>query len=207
MTKVYKLRGTGESLTGNMLSSIPGEEVPYRAEIRPIGLGSYAESVSDARRRLTAIDELGEPYVLACFSLGAAAGGDFVEFDRPKHCRGIVQLADPKRHRRQISNRGVNGGNWGIAGERYIDALQCYSYSIPDDPISACPGNNGGRQIAVSLTGLPQPIGQWWNLAYTWQWVWKYAVDGRHVAYGHERPAGENHTYLELAREAVQGLI
>lgn len=204
--RVIKLDGTGESQSGrNMLSSIAGESLPYINEIRPIGMRTYAESVADARRRLREIDAEGEPYVLPAYSLGAAAAGDFVQFDRPKFCRGVVLLSDPKRHRKQCSNKGVSGGNWGVAGERFIDHVPCYTFTIPDDPISACPGDNGMRQIASRITGLPQPLpAQWWNAGYTMQWLWKYLVDGRHTSYGVERNGGS--TYLELVKRAVEGL-
>lgn len=202
--RVVKLRGAGESLGGrNMLSSVAGEDLPYQAEIRPIGLGTYAESVADARRRLREVDAAGEPYVLTAYSLGAAAAGDFVQYDRPRNCRGIVLLSDPKRHANQVSHKGVPKGNWGIAGQRFIDRVPCYSYTIPDDPISALPGNNGLRQIANRVTGLQQPIGDVWNLGYTWQWAWKYLVDGRHVAYN-ERVQQDSRSYIDLVRLAVE---
>ncbi|MCX2753065.1 hypothetical protein [Gordonia sp. 4N] len=202
---VYKLRGAGEALGGrNMLSSIPGEDLPYLAEIRPIGIHTYAESVRDARTQLAAVEASGEPYVLVGYSLGAAAAGDFVQYDRPRNCAGIVLLSDPKRHANQVSHKGVPKGNWGIAGQRFIDQVPCYSYTIPDDPISACPGNNGMRQIASSITGIPQDPGQWWNAGYTLQWLWKYAAGGRHTAYGTERINGV--TYLQSVKTMVEGL-
>jgi hypothetical protein len=128
---------------------------------------------------LAVVDQDGAPYILVGYSLGAAAAGDFVQYDRPKHCRGVVLIADPKRHRRQVANKGVNPNNWGIAGERFIDAVQCYSLSIPDDPISALPGNNGMRMIADRVTGLRQPLpSQWWNAGYTLDWLHRYLVVG-----------------------------
>ena len=203
--KVIKLRGAGESLTGrNMLSSIAGDNLPYLAEIRPIGTHTYAESVKDARVQLAAVEASGEPYVLVGYSLGAAAAGDFVQYDRPRNCKGIVLLSDPKRHANQVSQKGVPKGNWGIAGQRFIDRVPCYSYTIPDDPISACPGNNGLRQIASSITGIPQDPGQWWNAGYTLQWLWKYTAGGRHTAYGTERINGS--TYLQSVKAIVEGL-
>lgn len=207
--RVVKLRGTGESLGGpGMLSPIEGDDLAYTAEIRPIGLRSYAESVSDARRQLAVVDGDGAPYILVGYSLGAAAAGDFVQYDRPKHCRGVVLVADPKRHRRQCANKGVNPNNWGIAGERFIDAVQCYSLSIPDDPISALPGNNGLRMIADRVTGLRQPLpSQWWNAGYTLDWLHRYLVGGRHTSYGVERMAGNGgRTYIEHAHSIVEGL-
>lgn len=209
MTRVYKLRGTGESLDRNMLSSLPGEDVPYIAEIRPIGLRSYAESVSDARRRLSVIDGAGEPYILVGYSLGAAAAGDFVQYDRPRNCRGIVLLADPKRAAGQCANKGVSPNSWGIAGQRRIDHVQCYSFTIPDDPISALPGSNGLRSIASRVTGLQQPTpSQWWNAGATVEWLSKYLVGGRHTAYGAERMAGNGgRTYIEHARATLEGLL
>ncbi|QLF84168.1 lysin B [Gordonia phage Pytheas] len=204
--RTVKLRGAGEALGGrNMLSSIPGEDLPYMAEIRPIGIHSYAESVRDARTQLAAVEASGEPYVLVCYSLGAAAGGDFVQFDRPRNCKGIVQLSDPKRHANQVSHKGVPTGNWGIAGQRFIDHVPCYSYTIPDDPISALPGDSGMRQIAQQVTGLQQPLpARWWDAGYTLQWLWKYTAGGRHTAYGTERMNGV--TYLQSVKTMVEGL-
>ena len=204
--KVFKLRGAGESLTGsNMLSSIPGTDLPYLAEIRPIGIHSYAESVRDARTRLAAIDAEGEPYVLVGYSLGAAAAGDFAQYDRPRNCKGIVLLSDPKRHANQVSHKGVPKGHWGIAGQRFIDRVPCYSYTIPDDPISSLPGDNGMRQIAQQVTGLTQPLpARWWDAGYTIHWLLKYTTGGRHTAYGAEQINGS--TYLQSVKAMVEGL-
>ncbi|QFP96638.1 endolysin [Gordonia phage Denise] len=205
--KVYKLRGAGEALGGrNMLSSIPGEDLPYLAEIRPLGMHSYAESVADARRRLRELDAEGKPYVLVGYSLGAAAAGDFVQHDRPRNCKGIVLLSDPKRHANQVSHKGVPRNQWGIAGQRLITHVQCYSFTIPDDPISALPGDNGMRQIAQQVTGLQQPLpARWWDAGFTLHWLLKYTTGGRHTAYGSERINGR--TYLEAVWMAVDGLV
>lgn len=204
--RVIKLRGAGESLGGrNMLSSIAGTDLPYQAEIRPIGRGTYAESVAEARRRLREIDAEGEPYVLVGYSLGAAAAGDFVQYDRPRNCKGIVLLSDPKRHANQVSHKGVPRNHWGIAGQRLITHVQCYSYTIPDDPISALPGDNGMRQIAQQVTRLQQPLpARWWDAGYTIHWLLKYTTGGRHVAYGSERINGT--TYLASVKAMVEGL-
>lgn len=204
--RVIKLDGTGESQSGrNMLSSIAGESLPYINEIRPIGTRTYAESVADARRRLREIDAEGEPYVLPAYSLGAAAAGDFVQLDRPKFCRGVVLLSDPKRHRKQCSNKGVSGGNWGVAGERFIDHVPCYTFTIPDDPISALPGDNGLRQIAQQVTGLQQPLpARWWDAGFTLHWLLKYTTGGRHTAYGSERINGA--TYIQSVKAMVEGM-
>ncbi|WP_139104655.1 hypothetical protein [Gordonia sp. UCD-TK1] len=204
--KVIKLRGAGEALGGrNMLSAIPGEDLPYQAEIRPIGLGTYAESVADARRRLREVDAEGEDYVLTAYSLGAAAAGDFVQYDRPRHCKGVVLLSDPKRHANQVSHKGVAAGRWGIAGQRFIDRVPCYSYTIPDDPISALPGDNGMRQIAQQVTGLMQPLpARWWDAGFTLHWLLKYTTHGRHTAYPTERINGVS--YLQSVKAMVEGL-
>ena len=204
--KVIKLRGAGESLTGrNMLSSIAGDNLPYLAEIRPIGTHTYAESVKDARVQLAAVEASGDPYVLVGYSLGAAAAGDFVQYDRPRNCKGIVLLSDPKRHANQVSHKGVPKSHWGIAGQRFIDRVPCYSYTIPDDPISALPGDNGMRQIAQQVTGLMQPLpARWWDAGFTLHWLLKYTTHGRHVAYGSERINGVS--YLQSVKAMVEGL-
>ncbi|UCZ89075.1 alpha/beta hydrolase [Gordonia sp. WA4-43] len=204
--RVVKLRGAGEALGGrNMLSSIRGEDLPYLAEIRPIGIHTYAESVRDARNQLAAVDAAGDPYVLVGYSLGAAAAGDFVQYDRPRNCKGIVLLSDPKRHANQVSHKGVPAGRWGIAGQRFIDRVPCYSYTIPDDPISALPGDNGMRQIGQQVTGLHQPLpARWWDAGYTIHWLLKYTTGGRHTAYGTERINGSS--YLQSVKAMVEGL-
>lgn len=208
--KVIAVRGAGEEYRHNMtMSALRGmpsvSELSYPASIAPIGLRTYAESVSLGRGALRAIDADGEPWVGAAYSLGAAVLGDFVQYDRPRNCRGIVLLSDPKRHANQVSHKGVPKGNWGIAGQRFIDRVPCYSYTIPDDPISALPGDNGMRQIAQQVTGLMQPLpARWWDAGYTIHWLLKYTTGGRHTAYGTERINGS--TYLQSVKAMVEGL-
>ncbi|WP_157226759.1 hypothetical protein [Gordonia soli] len=169
-----------------------------------MGTRTYAESITDIRKRLGVIDARGEDYILIGYSLGAAGVGDFLEYDRPRHCRGIILIADPKRHRAQCSNPGVPANRWGVAGERKITRVPWWSYSIPDDPISALPGDNGNRVTASKVTGLPQPTpARWWDAGYTLDWLWRYTVGGRHTAYGRERVAGSTITYLQAATRAA----
>ena len=207
--RVVKVLGTGERSGQNMLSLIPGEELVYRNEIAPIGTQSYAASVAQCRAALRAVDGDGRPWVGVGYSLGAAGLGDYVMLDRPQHCVGIVQLADPLRARGQCSNPGVPRDRYGIAGERPVAGVPLQTYSIPDDPISACPADNGMRLIANLVTGRQQPLNarMYWDGGYTLAWVWKYANgnDSRHVAYGRERLA-DGRTYLEAARDAVKEL-
>lgn len=79
--KIVRVRGAGESMLDNMCSGVTRGltnviELVYRAEIRPIGMLSYAESIADCRAALRRIDAQGEPFVIVCFSLGAAGAGD-----------------------------------------------------------------------------------------------------------------------------------
>lgn len=208
MTRVIKVRGTGEAMSGGMLGPIDGEALPYRAEIAPLGTQSYSASVAQCRAALCAVDAQGESWVGTAYSLGAAALGDFVMLDRPKHCLGIVLLADPLRARGQCSNP-VPRDRWGVAGERPISGVPVCSFAIPDDPITACPGDNGMRLFANAVTGRQQPVQprMLWDAGYTIAWLWKYlrAGDSRHIVYGSERLA-DGRTYVEAARDAVREL-
>lgn len=209
MTRVIKVRGTGEAMSGGMLGPIDGEALPYRAEIAPIGTQSYSASVAQCRAALRTVDAQGEPWVGTAYSLGAAALGDFVMFDRPKHCLGIVLLADPLRARGQCANP-VPADRWGVAGERPIGGVPVHSFAIPDDPITACPGDNGMRLFANVVTGRQQPVQprMLWDTGYTITWLWKYlrAGDSRHIVYGSEKLA-DGRTYVEAARDAVRELV
>ncbi|GAB2646392.1 hypothetical protein GCM10027169_13260 [Gordonia jinhuaensis] len=206
--RVIKVRGTGEPMVGNMLTPIPGEELDYRAEIAPIGSRSYAESVRDIRAHLRGIDAAGQPWIGVAYSLGAAGLGDYAAFDRPEHCAGVVLVADPRRHRSQCANGGVSLANWGIAGERRIASVPVWSFAVPDDPITACPGDNGARTIANTVTGLTQPVpGRWWDAGYTLAWAWKYfQQNSRHCVYGIEKMPGDHRTYVQAAADAVRGV-
>lgn len=209
MTRVIKVRGTGEAMSAGMLGPIDGEALPYRAEIAPIGTQSYSASVAQCRAALRAVDARGESWVGTAYSLGAAALGDFVMLDRPKHCLGIVLLADPLRARGQCANR-VPKDRWGVAGERPISGVPVHSFAIPDDPITACPGDNGMRLFANAVTGRQQPVQprMLWDAGYTLAWAWKYlrAGDSRHIVYGSERLT-DGRTYVEAARDAVKELV
>ncbi|UZF57723.1 hypothetical protein LH935_06975 [Gordonia polyisoprenivorans] len=208
MTLVVKALGTGERPGQNMLSLIPGQELVYRNEIAPIGTQSYAASVLACRAALRAVDARGEPWAGVGYSLGAAGLGDYVMLDHPQHCVGIVQLADPLRARGQCSNP-VPKDRWGVAGERTISGVPVYSFAIPDDPITSCPGDNGMRLFANAVTGRQQPVQprMLWDAGYTIAWLWKYlrAGDSRHIVYGSEKLA-DGRTYVEAARDVVREL-
>lgn len=208
MTRVIKVRGTGEAISGGMLGPIDGEALPYRAEIAPLGTQSYSASVAQCRAALRAVDAQGESWVGTAYSLGAAALGDFVMLDRPKHCLGIVLLADPLRARGQCANP-VPKDRWGVAGERRISGVPVHSFAIPDDPITACPGDNGMRLFANVVTGRQQPVQprMLWDTGYTITWLWKYlrAGDSRHIVYGSEK-LSDGRTYVEAASDAVREL-
>jgi hypothetical protein len=208
------VRGAGEPVTGNMCSGVVRGfdnvvELVYRPEIRPIGMLSYAESVAGCRAALRRIDEQGEDYIIVCFSLGAAAAGDFVMLDRPKHCKGIILLADPLRDRKQCSNKGVPANHYGVGGERLITGIPVFSFAIPDDPITSCPADNGLRVVSSAVTGRNQPLAArcYWDAVYTFTWLWKYAAAGRHVAYGAERMPGDGRTYVQAAADALRALV
>lgn len=196
-------------MVGNMLTPIPGEELDYRAEIAPIGSRSYAESVRDIHAHLRGIDAAGQPWIGVAYSLGAAGLGDYAAFDRPEHCAGIVLVADPKRARSQVANAGVPAGRWGIAGERPITTVPLSSFAVPDDPITASPGDNGGRLIANAVTGLAQPQpARWWDAGYTLAWAWKYLQgNSRHCVYGVEKMPGDPRTYVQAAGDVVRGWL
>lgn len=208
MTRVVRVRGTGESMgSRQMLGLIDGDDLGYRAEIAPIGTQSYAASVASARRVLREVDGQGEPWVGVGYSLGAAALGDFVMFDRPRHCLGIVLLADPLRARGQCANP-VPADRWGVAGERRISGVPVHSFAIPDDPITSCPGDNGMRLFANAVTGRQQPVQprMLWDAGYTLAWFFRYLKqDSRHIVYGSEKLA-DGRTYVEAARDAVKEL-
>lgn len=207
MTRVVKVRGTGESMSQNMLSLIDGEALPYRAEIAPIGTQSYTASVTQLRAALRAVDAQGQPWVGVGYSLGAGGLGDFVMLDAPKHCKGIVLVADPLRARGQVSNGGVPKDRFGVAGERPISGVPVRSFAIPDDPITACPSDNGMRMFATAVTGRRQVVHprMVWDAGYTIAWLWKYLQgNSRHIVYGTEPMPGDRRTYMEAARDAVQ---
>lgn len=207
MPRVVKALGTGERPGQNMLSLIPGEELVYRNEIAPIGTQSFSASVAQCRAALRAVDAKGEPWVGTAYSLGAAALGDYVMLDHPQHCLGIVLLADPLRARGQCANP-VPADRWGVAGERRISGIPVHSFAIPDDPITACPGDNGMRLFANAVTGRQQPVQprMLWDAGYTLAWFFRYLKqDSRHIVYGSEKLA-DGRTYVEAARDSVKEL-
>lgn len=211
---IVTVRGAGESYRDNMCAAVVRGfsnvvELIYRAEIRPIGMLSYAESIADCRAALRRIDTLGEPFIIVCFSLGAAGAGDFVMFDKPRNCKGIILLADPLRDRKQCAHGGVPANSYGVGGERFISGVPVHSFAIPDDPITSCPADNGMRAIANAVTGRKQPENaRWyWDVFYTFAWVWKYAAAGRHVAYTSDRMPGDRRTYVQAARDTLAGML
>lgn len=215
MTNIKRVRGTGESLDdAQMLGGVTRgldnvSDLKYRAEIRPIGMLRLPESEALGRAELRAEDAKGEPWVVVGFSLGAYIAGNYAMLDKPKNLKGVVLLADPLRHRGQCSNGGVSKNNWGLAGERWISApgLTVFSYAIPDDPITSCPGDNGLRQISDVVTGRNQGVpGRWWDAWGTIGQAKKYITDGRHVAYN-ERMPGSRETYIQAAAKAVRDMI
>lgn len=94
--------------------------------------------------------------------------------------------------------------------DRPIGGVPVYSFAVPDDPITACPGDNGMRLFATAVTGMSQPVAprMLWDAGYTIAWMWKYlrAGDSRHIVYGTERMPGDRRTYVEAARDVVRGL-
>ena len=205
------LRGAGESygdsnMCAGVVRDLNAREIAYRAEIRPIGTLTIGESEAHGRAALRSLDAEGEPWVGVAFSLGAYILGNHVMLDRPKNCKGVVLLADPLRHRSQCSNAGVSRGSWGLAGERWISGVPLHTFAIPDDPITACPGDNGLRQISDLITKRNQGIpGRWWDAWGTIEQAKKYLVDGRHVAYTGRMP-GSTKTYIQAASEAVRAI-
>lgn len=212
---IVRVRGAGEPVGPNQMLAgvtrdLPGDivDLDYRPEIRPIGTLRLPESVALGRAALRAIDALGIPWVAPAFSLGALTLGDYVMLDSPKNLRGVVLLADPLRHRNQCAHGGVPRTQFGIAGERLVSRVEVHSFAIPDDPITACPADNGIRIIANGVTGRQQPTpARWWDAFGTIDQIRKYLVDGRHVAYGSERMPGDSRTYVQAARDALRGML
>lgn len=204
MTLVVRVRGTGESLGRNMLSAVPGEELVYPAEIRPIGLRSYQESVSAAVSALREVDARGEPWVGVGYSLGAAALGDAAALGF-KHCRGVVLVADPWRPRGKCAHRGVSATRYGCAGERDIRSVPAAWLAIPDDPITSCDAGDGFRLLANVVTVRQQRLlpSMYWDVPALVSSVARY-LGTRHTAYGYERVRDDSRTYVQLAADLVE---
>ena len=210
--KIVAARGAGEAYRNNMVMGALGGlknvvELQYPAEVRPIGQRTLAESVVLARRAFNDIDAKGESWVGIAYSLGAYALTEYVLLDRPKNCKGLVLLGNPLRPRGKCANAGVPGDRFGLAGEVPVAGVPVHDFSVPDDPISACPGDNGLRLIANGVTGRrqPDPV-RWWDAFGTIEWGKKYLIGGRHTAYN-ERIPGSQQTYIQAARDALIGML
>ena len=211
--KIVAARGAGEAYRNNMVMGALGGlknvvELQYPAEVRPIGQRTLAESVVLARRAFNDIDAKGESWVGIAYSLGAYALTEYVLLDRPKNCKGLVLLGNPLRPRGKCANAGVPGDRFGLAGEVPVAGVTVHDFSVPDDPISACPKDNGLRVIAPYVTGRRQPTpAGWWNAGATIEWLLKYVgPTSRHVAYG-ERMPGSQLTYTQAARVALERML
>lgn len=195
MTRIGKLIGTGERFgRPNMLSPIKGDEIEYVNEIRPIGLSPYPASVSDGLHGVEEYDKAG-PWVMVGYSLGRVVGARALRAGLAPNCVGAVFVANPVR----CQSPGTS--TYGIAGQVPI-AIPHRDIWIGDDPITSLPDWDGSRSIAQSVTGEPQRFRPGWlNAGAVVASVWRYAVAGRHTAYGTERPRGESRTHIEIARD------
>ena len=207
------MRGAGEDLANNMCSPVVRgfdqvTQIGYPAEVRPIGVRTLQESVNLGRAALRSFDALGGPWVGVGYSLGAYALTEYVLLDRPKNCKGLVLLGNPLRPRGKCANAGVPGDRFGLAGEVPVAGVTVHDFSVPDDPISACPRDNGLRVIAPYVTGRRQPTpAGWWNAGATIEWLLKYmGPTSRHMAYN-ERMPGSQQTYTQAARAALEGML
>ena len=211
--RIVTARGAGEStgptqMLGGVVRGLDSTPLDYPAEIRPIGIRTLGESVVIGRAALRAIDALGQPWVAAGYSLGAYTLTEYAMLDRPQFLKGLVLLGNPLRPRGKCANVGVPGNRFGLAGEVPVAGVPVHDFSVPDDPISACPSDNGLRTIAPQVTGRRQPIpAQWWNAGYTIEWLLKYVGPGsRHIAYN-ERMPGDTRTYVQAAGDALRGML
>ena len=212
MTRIVVARGAGESvgpnqMCGGVVRGLNWTALDYPAEIRPIGIRTLQESVQIGRAALRSHDALGGPWVAVGYSLGAYTLTEYVMLDRPKNCKGLVLLGNPLRPRGKCANAGVPGDRFGLAGEVPVAGVPVHDFSVPDDPISACPGDNGLRLIANGVTGRrqPDPV-RWWDAFGTIEWGKKYLIGGRHTAYN-ERIPGSQQTYIQAARDALIGML
>ena len=213
MTRVLTVRGAGESIgpnqmLGGVVRGLESTALDYPAEVRPIGVRTLQESVNLGRAALRSFDALGGPWVFAGFSLGAYTLVEYLMLDHPKNCKGGVLLGNPLRPRGKCANAGVPGDRFGLAGEVPVAGVTVHDFSVPDDPISACPKDNGLRVIAPYVTGRRQPTpAGWWNAGATIEWLLKYVgPTSRHVAYN-ERMPGSQLTYTQAARAALEGML
>ena len=213
MTRVLTVRGAGESIgpnqmLGGVVRGLESTALDYPAEVRPIGVRTLQESVNLGRAALRSFDALGGPWVGVGYSLGAYALTEYVLLDRPKNCKGLVLLGNPLRPRGKCANAGVPGDRFGLAGEVPVAGVTVHDFSVPDDPISACPKDNGLRTIAPYVTGRRQPTpAGWWNAGATIEWLLKYVgPTSRHVAYN-ERMPGSQLTYTQAARATLERML
>lgn len=204
-------RGTGETIGNNMVTKV-GEllnkdlydvlEVPYRAEIAPIGSLSMSQSIANFKARADAIirNQVVAPsgghtgWIGVGFSLGAAALGDYVGVLPLSQCRGIGLLSDPRRCRSVYMQ-----GNWkaptgfGIAGQRAVGrGYPVFSYTAPGDPISDARPNAGIRYLAQAM-GLPAETQAPASLFTAWADpglatdLFNYGPGARHTCYSIEK--------------------
>lgn len=213
MTRIGVMRGAGEDLENNMCTGVVRgfddvTNILYPAEIRPIGVRSLQESVTIGRAALRSFDALGGPWVFVGFSLGAYTLSEYLMLNHPTNCKGGVLLGNPLRPRGKCANAGVPGDRFGLAGEVPLAGVTVHDFSVPDDPISACPKDNGLRVVAPRVTGRRQPVpAGWWNAGATVEWLLKYVgPSSRHVAYG-ERMPNDSRTYIAAARDALRGML
>lgn len=190
------------------------EPVDYYAQIAPAGgTRTFQESYHDGWRKAELADGKGIPTIWAGYSLGALILGDLMAAGELANCVGMILFADPLRHHEQISNPGVSRSFYGCVGARRIpNNAPLWTYSAPDDPISALAAGNGFRLFAQLVTGAPQ---RWLpgfidfgaTLAAVERYLGKPGKASRHVIYGTEKMPQSNQTYTQSGAGAVTFLI
>ena len=223
--KILTVRGTGEpmgaaSMIGTALAGIANVvELPYAAQIRPVGWQTLGQSVAQARQLIGQQDQVGEPWFGVAYSLGALTLGDAVAQDDLQHCVGVALIADPMRAASQCSNGGVDPSVYGCAGSRPISGVNWHQFAIPDDPITSCPPGSGFRNVADMVTGSNQQVApSFAGFADTMTEIERYLIGtpnlnpaddfhlSRHCAYPFENMPGTTQTYMQAVRALVEAL-
>lgn len=152
---VFKFRGIGEPLRGNLLDALPLPagatviEVPWSASYGPVpdpfGV-SYADSLAagmalgERRVRDTLIEEPFARIVLVGYSGGAALAGNLARKLGAAMVDAAVLVADP--------NDPGTANVFGIAGRRDTGDVPAWWVRGPNDAICSCPRYNPLRIIA-----------------------------------------------------------
>lgn len=212
--KAILARGAGNALGNNFTWDVARlldkkifsiVEIPYYAEIRPIGTHTLRQSVANfkalADRELAAK----VPWMGVGYSLGALALGDFVRQISLSKCKGIGFLSDPGRDNSQYMGTRKPPGP-GVAGARKVGngSYPVWSYTARGDSMSELRPEAGLRKIAGAL-GAPSDAAPSNPLAFAQafqdpgliQDLINYGPGGRHTCYVGELFPGTNRTYSQ----------